>query len=121
MHAETATAVRSLVAALQAHPEDLLAMQPYGSLPQHLIDFLDDHESTLIATATAPDDFSGKDFEPALMSVSELTSDFKLACKVAGKTEGHGLEGCIAEHMHHAEMSKQDSNNLVEAIETHVS
>ena len=49
MHTHTAAAVRALVAALQAHPEDLLAMQPYGALPQHLIDFLDDHEDDLQA------------------------------------------------------------------------
>lgn len=49
MHDATAAAVRALVAALQAHPEDLLAMQPYGALPQHLIDFLDDHEDDLQA------------------------------------------------------------------------
>lgn len=47
MHDATAAAVRALVAALQAHPSDLLAMQPYGDLPQHLVDFLDDFEDDL--------------------------------------------------------------------------
>ena len=47
MHADTAAAVRALVAALQAHPEDLQAMNAYGHLPQHLIDFIEDHEDDL--------------------------------------------------------------------------
>ena len=47
MHDATAAAVRALVAALQAHPSDLRLMAPYGDLPQHLIDFLDDHEHDL--------------------------------------------------------------------------
>jgi hypothetical protein len=47
MHDETAAAVRALVAALMANPEDIRLMRPYGDLPQHLIDFLQDHESDL--------------------------------------------------------------------------
>ena len=47
MHDTTAAAVRALVAALQQHPEDLQAMQVYGNLPQHLIDYLEDYEDDL--------------------------------------------------------------------------
>ena len=47
MHDTTAAAVRALVEALKAHPEDLLAMRPYGNLPQHLLDFIEDHEDDL--------------------------------------------------------------------------
>jgi len=47
MHADTAAAVSSLVASLRAHPDDLRLMQVYGNLPEHLIDFLADHEDDL--------------------------------------------------------------------------
>ena len=47
MHESTAAAVRALVAALQQQPDDLLDMQAYGNLPQHLIDYLEDHEDDL--------------------------------------------------------------------------
>lgn len=47
MHDDTVAAVRALVAALTAHPEDLRTMQPYGNLPQHLIDLLDDYQHDL--------------------------------------------------------------------------
>ena len=47
MHADTAAAVSSLVASLRAHPDDLRLMQFYGNLPEHLIDFLADHEDDL--------------------------------------------------------------------------
>ena len=47
MHDSTAAAVRALVAALQQHPDDLIDMQAYGDLPQHLIDFIEDHEDDL--------------------------------------------------------------------------
>ena len=52
MHDSTAAAVRALVEALKAHPEDLLAMRPYGDLPQHLIDFIEDHEDDLTQDLT---------------------------------------------------------------------
>ena len=47
MHDATVAAVRALVAALKDHPDDLRAMQPYGNLPQHLIDLLDDYQHDL--------------------------------------------------------------------------
>ena len=47
LHDDTAAAVRALVAALMAHPADIRLMRPYGDLPQHRIDFLQDHESDL--------------------------------------------------------------------------
>ena len=47
MHEDTADAVRALVAALMAHPEDISLMRPYGNLPQHFIDFLEDHDDDI--------------------------------------------------------------------------
>ena len=47
MHQSTAAAVRGLVAALSAHPEDLQLMKVYGDLPQHLLDFVSDFDDDL--------------------------------------------------------------------------
>jgi len=47
MHDDTADAVRALVAALMAHPEDISLMRAYGDLPQHLIDLLEDYDFDL--------------------------------------------------------------------------
>ena len=43
MHETTAAAVRALVAALQGHPEDARLLRPYGNLPAHLADVIEDH------------------------------------------------------------------------------
>ena len=43
----TLTAVRGLVDAITAHPEDLRLMKVYGNLPQHLLDLVSDFEDDL--------------------------------------------------------------------------
>ena len=47
MNEPTAQAVRGLVEALQAHPEDLQMMKVYGDLPQHLLDLVSDYDDDL--------------------------------------------------------------------------
>jgi hypothetical protein len=47
MHERTAEAVVALVEALRAHPDDLLTLAPYGNMPAHLIDLLEDYEHDL--------------------------------------------------------------------------
>ena len=47
MHAETATAVRELVASLLKHPEDLATLKAYGDLPTHLTDLIEDYADDL--------------------------------------------------------------------------
>lgn len=42
MHPDTLAAVRLLVLALQAHPEDLQPLATYGGLPRHLADLAED-------------------------------------------------------------------------------
>lgn len=46
MHDDTIAAVRLLVLALEAHPEDLEILQVYGSMGEHLADLLDDYIDT---------------------------------------------------------------------------
>ena len=43
MHPDTLAAVRLLVLALEAHPEDLEVLQIYGSMGEHLADLIDDY------------------------------------------------------------------------------
>lgn len=43
MHPDTIAAVRLLVLALQAHPEDLETLQIYGGMGEHLADLADDY------------------------------------------------------------------------------
>ena len=43
MHDDTIAAVRLLVLALEAHPEDLEILQVYGSMGEHLADLVDDY------------------------------------------------------------------------------
>lgn len=43
MHPDTIAALRLLVLALEAHPEDLAELAVYGDLPEHLADALDDY------------------------------------------------------------------------------
>ena len=47
MNSLTLNAVRSLVDAISAHPEDLQLMKVYGNLPQHLLDLVSDYEDDL--------------------------------------------------------------------------
>ena len=47
MNSETAAAVSALVKALQADPAALHSMKSYGNIPEHLVDFLEDHEHDL--------------------------------------------------------------------------
>ena len=47
MHERTAEAVKELLRALIAQPEDLLTLKAYGDLPSHLADALDDYEHDL--------------------------------------------------------------------------
>lgn len=42
MHTDTLAALRQLVAALEAHPEDLPTLSCYGAMPEHLADVMDD-------------------------------------------------------------------------------
>lgn len=42
MHPDTLAAVRLLVFALEAHPEDLEVLRIYGDMPEHLLDLVDD-------------------------------------------------------------------------------
>ena len=46
MHPDTIAAVRLLVLALEAHPEDLEILQVYGHMPEHLADLVDDYIDT---------------------------------------------------------------------------
>jgi hypothetical protein len=46
MHPDTIAAVRLLVLALEAHPEDLAEMAVYGNLPEHLADLIADYLDT---------------------------------------------------------------------------
>ena len=43
MHPDTLAALRLLVLALEAHPEDIAELMVYGDLPEHLADVIDDH------------------------------------------------------------------------------
>lgn len=43
MHPDTIAALRLLVLALEAHPEDITELMVYGDLPEHLADVIDDH------------------------------------------------------------------------------
>ena len=43
MHPDTLAALRLLVLALEAHPEDLAELAVYGDLPQHLADAISDY------------------------------------------------------------------------------
>ena len=44
MHERTADAVKALVEALIAHPDDLRTLKAYGNLPAHLVELLGDYE-----------------------------------------------------------------------------
>lgn len=46
MHPDTIAAVRLLVLALEAHPEDLAELAVYGNLPEHLADLIADYLDT---------------------------------------------------------------------------
>lgn len=43
MHPDTLAALRLLVLALEAHPEDLAELAAYGNFPEHLADVIDDY------------------------------------------------------------------------------
>jgi len=43
MHPDTCAALRQLVLALAAHPEDLAIMQVYGDMGEHLADLITDY------------------------------------------------------------------------------
>lgn len=43
MHPDTSAALRLLVAALTAHPEDIATLNDYGNLPEHLADVISDY------------------------------------------------------------------------------
>lgn len=43
MHNDTIAALRLLVLALEAHPEDIETLTDYGDLPEHLVDVIDDY------------------------------------------------------------------------------
>ena len=43
MHPDTLAALRLLVLALEAHPEDLAELAVYGDMPEHLADAISDH------------------------------------------------------------------------------
>jgi len=43
MHPDTLAALRLLVLALEAHPEDLAELAIYGDMPEHLADVIADH------------------------------------------------------------------------------
>ena len=42
MHPDTLAALRLLVLALEAHPEDLAELAVYGDMPEHLADVISD-------------------------------------------------------------------------------
>lgn len=44
MHPQTLTALQLLARSLELHPEDLEALMPYGRLPEHLADAIEDHQ-----------------------------------------------------------------------------
>ena len=46
MHPETCAALRLLVLALTAHPEDIATLNHYGNMPEHLADLVDDYIDT---------------------------------------------------------------------------
>lgn len=43
MHPDTLAALRLLVLALEAHPEDVKELNIYGGIAEHLADVIDDH------------------------------------------------------------------------------
>jgi hypothetical protein len=43
MHPDTIAALRLLVLALEAHPEDLDELAVYGDMPEHLADVISDY------------------------------------------------------------------------------
>ena len=43
MHPDTLAALRLLVLALEAHPEDLAELAIYGDMPEHLADVITDY------------------------------------------------------------------------------
>ena len=43
MHPDTLAALRLLVLALEAHPEDLAELAIYGDMPEHLTDVISDY------------------------------------------------------------------------------
>ena len=43
MHPDTLAALRLLVLALEAHPEDLAELAIYGDMPEHLADLISDY------------------------------------------------------------------------------
>jgi hypothetical protein len=43
MHPDTLAALRLLVLALEAHPEDLAELAVYGDMPAHLADLISDY------------------------------------------------------------------------------
>ena len=43
MHPDTLAALRLLVLALEAHPEDLTELAVYGDMPEHLADVISDY------------------------------------------------------------------------------
>ena len=43
MHPDTLAALRLLVLALEAHPEDLAELAIYGDMPEHLADVISDY------------------------------------------------------------------------------
>ena len=43
MHPDTLAALRLLVLALEAHPEDLAELAVYGDMPEHLADVISDY------------------------------------------------------------------------------
>ena len=43
MHPDTCAALRLLVLALEAHPEDLATLQIYGDMGEHLADLIADY------------------------------------------------------------------------------
>ncbi len=43
MHPDTLAAVRLLVLALEAHPEDIAELAVYGDIPEHLADVISDY------------------------------------------------------------------------------
>ena len=43
MHSDTCAALRLLVLALTAHPEDIATLNDYGNTPEHLVDVISDY------------------------------------------------------------------------------
>ena len=43
MHPDTSAALRLLVLALTAHPEDIATLNDYGNMPEHLADVISDY------------------------------------------------------------------------------